>query len=50
MAGSKQQNKKGNIAIFLAVVAAIAILVGTTFNAIKNKYPLPTTCQAQQQT
>ncbi len=40
MAGSKQQNKKGNIAIFLAVVAAIAILVGTTFNAIKNSLNL----------
>lgn len=38
MAG--KQNKKGNIGIFFLVVAAIAILVGTTFNAIKNNLNL----------
>ena len=38
MAG--KQNKKGNIAIFLAVVAAIAVVVTMTFNSIKNNLNL----------
>ena len=38
MAG--KQTKKGNVGIFFLVVAAIAVLVATTFNAIKNNLNL----------
>ena len=37
---TKQQNKKGNLAIFFVVAAAIAVLVATTFNTIRNNLNL----------